>query len=218
MSKTQTTASENMQMRLEFLEEKNVLLKVPEGKSNNRFLGHIFAKIVMDHIMKHLSMHKYRLVLGPLWLKHLEWVEWDGAIARKESKAIYECYYEPREILALFEFKISGIYGRKTRKEGQKGKTVQEVVFGIRENFKAAQDLGAAKERCFYISLHERKTKPEADLKENPPINYYAEAKKLESDALTCILFNSTTFEKDNPDTLDDWEIFVEKLKKALPE
>jgi hypothetical protein len=216
LSKIKVTYSENLKIRSNYLSEKSSILKVPEGKSNSRFLGHMFAKIAMDNIQGHLSMDEYTLKLGPLWIRNLEWVEWDGAIIKKSSKEIYNNYYEPSDIVSLFEFKISGIYGLKSRKEGQKGKTVQEVVSCIKENFSGAQELGAAKDSCFYVSLHERKVKPETSLKENPPIDYYAEAKKIEPEAATCILFNSTSFDKQNPVELDDWSAFLKKIQSSL--
>ena len=99
---------EALQIRSEFYTKKNALLKAPDDKSNSRFVGHVFAQIAMDHLVKHLPADRYRLFLGPLWLRNLEWVEWDGAIIKREAKEIFQNYYEPTDIIALFEFKIAG--------------------------------------------------------------------------------------------------------------
>jgi hypothetical protein len=53
-------------------------VKAQSRRSSNRFRGHVFASIVMESIGKNVSRDKYQPVIGPIWIKGLEWIEWDG--------------------------------------------------------------------------------------------------------------------------------------------
>lgn len=68
---------------------------------------------------------------------------------------------------------------------------------------------------CFYISLHERRPDTQRKRRELP-IDYYAETKKLPADITTYILFNSRSFEKSNPERLDNWTNVIGKLDDLL--
>jgi|GEM_PF-2136926 hypothetical protein len=189
----------------------------PEEKSNNRLNGHFFACIAMNRIKPYINTIKYREILGPLWIKGQEWVEWDGAIIRKEAKEILPQYFESNDVFALFEFKTSGIYGRKKHKKG-KGKTVKEVVAGIKGNFLEAQSLCPNLAGAFYITLHERKPTLSKKQTKKRPIDYYKETQKLKPEVVPCALFNSTSFTKksNRKIPLDKWNIISEELKKSL--
>jgi hypothetical protein len=204
-------SSEEHQILSEF--RQNKFSEVPTNRSNRRFLGHYFASIAMNHISKYVPMEKYVPVLGPVWIKGLEWVEWDGAVVKKDSKEIFPHCYDPSDIAVIFEFKVSGIYGLKTPRKGKK--TVQEVVENIKGNFEAAKGL-YKNLGCFYISLHERRPDPNRKQRRGAPINYYAETKKLPADITTCILFNSRSFEKSSPEQLDSWAEMIGKLDALL--
>jgi hypothetical protein len=190
--------------------------ELPSKRSNRAFLGHIFATIALKHLAKHVSP-QYEALLGPLWIKGLEWVEWDGAVVRKGSRELFEKYYHPDDVIALFEFKSSGIYGRK-HPQKDKGKTVEEVVEDIRKNFDYARKLCPNLNGCFYISLHERVPRHERKPDGEFPINYYEETKKLGPDITTCVLFDSYSIEKNKPKSLDDWDTLVKELEKLQHE
>jgi len=51
-----------------------------ESRSCKGFKGYMFVKIFSKFLEENLS-NRYRVVLGPLWIRRLEWIEWDG-IAR----------------------------------------------------------------------------------------------------------------------------------------
>jgi hypothetical protein len=181
----------------------------PKGRSNNRFKGNLFASIALTHINNVIPNGKYRLILGPLWIKGMEYIEWDGAIVAKDADETFEKYFDADKIVALFEFKCNGIYGG--RKKG-KGKTVEEVISYIKDNFSNAKTKCSNIKCLFYISLCERK--PLASKKAKQPINYYEETRKLEPDITTCILFNSNSMkEGKTPEPLDEWKNITEKIK-----
>ncbi len=194
---------ESQEILLEF--ENFSFKEAPNRKNNSRFRGHIFASILMKHIAKYTD--KFSPVLGPVWIKDLEWIEWDGAVIKKGAKEILPQYYNSNDIAGLFEFKVHGIYGGKYPQKGKK--TVQEVVKGISDNFENAKKLNK-NICCFYISLQERKPVSEKKRK-NKPINYYAETKKLP--VTTCILFESNYLAKGKKFTLDSWDNVIEELR-----
>ena len=198
------------------LEEYNQLrfAPPPKRKSNNRLNGHKFAYIAMNHI-KPILTDKYATVVGPLWIKGQEWVEWDGAIVEKDMKEIIPRYFNPDSVFALFEFKAGGIYGRKKYAKG-KGKTLKKVIADIKNNFRKAQKC-CNKNLCgsYYIALHDRQPKiPKS--KRKRPIDYYKWTKTLEPEVTTCVLFNSTSLNKKSPILLDSWDIIIDDLKKKL--
>ena len=149
------------------------LEKPPSGKSNKGFRGHVFCKILADHISKYVR--KYDIVLGPLWIKGIEWIEWDLALVRKGAKQINGLnWYSPEDIIALFECKVHGIYGS----EGE----IQEVLGRIKGNFDEAKRICKNLKRCFYVSLKEARPIRRG-------IDYYEETKKVIKDSY--IFFNS---------------------------
>ncbi len=198
--------SESFQILSEF--QKNEFLKPQKRKSNNRFRGHVFSSIGMNHIAKHISLEEFTPVLGPVWIKDLEWIEWDGAIIKNSSKEILPHYYKPSDIAAIFEFKINGIYGTKYPQKGKK--TVQQVVKSINDNFEAAKRLNKNL-GCFYISLYERRPDSKRKRSQGTPIDYYAETKKLP--ITTCILFNSRFRAKSEQVQLDSWANVITELE-----
>jgi len=156
---------------------------------------------------KYVSQH-YKIVLGPLWIQRYEWVQWDSAIVKKDAQEILEKYYNPNDIVALFEFKARGIYGRKEKKDREK--TVREVIEGIKQNFGAAQVLCPNLKRCFYIALHERRPiRPGS-------IDYFSETKKLEPGIVTCILFDSYSIERGKKPVQyhDEWSKLIDELRQ----
>jgi hypothetical protein len=84
----------------------------------------------MEHIGKNIPKDKYIPVIGPIWIKGLEWIEWDGALIKKDGEEILFHYYKPDAIAAIFEFKTAGIYGVKNPQEGKK--TIHDVIKKIR--------------------------------------------------------------------------------------
>jgi hypothetical protein len=183
-------------------------IQKPEShRSNKRFRGYLFASIAMEQISVMIPQEKYRLVLGPVWVKDLEYVEWDGAIVKKEAKEICPNYLTPTILPQYSNLKIAGIYGVKKPQKGKK--TVIEVMKNINDNFKKARDL-FQNIGCFYISLYERKPKDS----EKKPINYYSETKKGLAAITTCILFNNRNYKK--PEPLDSWADMITKLHDLL--
>jgi len=175
--------SEPMQILQKFRALQNTLSMPPKKKKNYFFVGHLFADIAFDYIAKHLSSKPYKVVLGPLWIKELERIQWDGALVRKEACQILERYYKPEDVIALFEFKTSGIYGGRAR--------VREVVKGIRDNFAAAQKICPNIKSCFYVALHERTPKRSGS------VHYFNKVKELrEQTVTTCMLFSSESLEE----------------------
>jgi hypothetical protein len=172
----------------------------------------LFAYAAMKYIKPHINEAKYRSVLGPLWIKGQEWVEWDGAIVKKEAKEILPQYFDGEDVLVLFEFKVAGIYGTKQKVEGKK--TVAEAVTGIKKNFEEA------KTKCcpnlvgsFYITLFEREPKPS----EKQPFDYWKATKALLPDVTPCALFNSIGFGKTNKEEiLVPWSEVIDSLKQEL--
>jgi len=198
------SSSEEFQILSEFRK-----FHVVPHRSNNRFRGHVFASIAMEHIKKHVPLEKYATVLGPVWIKSLERVEWDGIIIKKDSKEVFPHYYNSSDIIAIFEFKVGGIYGVKKPQKGKK--TVRQVIEEIKANFDDARNSCKNLLGCFYISLHERKP----DESKRKPINYYAETKAILTDTTTCILFNSKSFEKE-PKVIDCWNDIIGRKLDAL--
>lgn len=144
----------------------------------------MFATVALKHIRKYIPQ-KYETVLGPLWIRGLEWIEWDGAIIRRCAEQIFEKYYNPDDVIALFELKSGGIYGGS--------ETIQNVISGIKGNFQEAKKVCPNLKRCFYITLHERKPKRKGS------INFYGETKKLEPEIIVCVLFDSASIETETP-------------------
>jgi len=198
---------------LRVLEEFNSLCqglkKPPKGKSNKDLVGQAFVHSVFNALGKYNT--KYALVVGPLWVQGLEFIEWDAAFVDKQRKPIFEGYYPPEDIIALFELKASGIFGLKKKSKGEpKQKTVGQVVSTIKNNFMQAKSTCKNMRECFYISLKERTPKRKGS------INYYSKTKKLEPNVVTCIMFESSSIEKGQTpkEYPREWQKLVTKLKQ----
>lgn len=191
----------------EFNSIQSKAIKPLKGKSNRAFIGHIFAGIALNYMAKYISQ-PYKVVLGPLWIQQLEWVQWDGAIIKRDAQEILERYYLPKDFVALFEFKTRGIYGRKEKKDKQK--TVGEVIEDIRQNFHSAQVLCPNLRRCFYVTLHERKPMRRTS------IDYFGETKKLEPEIVTCILFDAYSIERGSQPVQypNEWKRLITELQQ----
>lgn len=171
------TIDEPRKILLEYLNIEFSLKKPPKRKSNKSFKGYIFVKILSKFLRKH-TPKSYTLVLGPLWIKGLEWIEWDLAIIKKDANPEYDVLYNPEDIIALFECKVSGIYGGKNE--------LKKIINRIKNNFEKAKKICNNLKKCFYISLMEVKPKKTG-------INYYRETKKNIENSF--ILFNSRSIE-----------------------
>jgi len=169
--------SEPRKILYEYLNVELNLKEPPEGRSNKSFKGYIFSKILSDHLKKYLSKD-YKIVIGPLWIKDLEWIEWDCAVVKKDAKAEYR-RYNPDDIIALFECKVSGIYDRL--------KELPKRYIKINGIFEEAKNICSNLIKCIYVSLMEAKPK-------NKGFNYYEETKKNIENSF--ILFNSRSVEK----------------------
>jgi len=160
----------------EYLTVVKSLKKPPERRSNKRFRGHVFASILCKHLSKYVP--NYDVVLGPIWIKGLEWIEWDCAIV-KRAPVMYNLY-DPDKVLVLFECKVRGIYGGRDK--------LPTILENMRDRFRKAEKLGI---RCFYASLMEVKPR------EKKSIDYYEETKRrLEGRAF--ILFNSRSIKTED--------------------
>lgn len=197
--------SEAREILREYLTVVKSLKKPPERRSNKRFRGHTFASILCKHLSKYVP--NYDVVLGPLWVKGLEWIEWDCAIV-KRAPVMYKLY-DPDKVVALFECKVRGIYGRRDR--------LPTILENMRGRFKEAEKLGI---RCFYVSLMEAKAKKASG------INYYKETKRwLEGRAF--ILFNSHSIRsedskdveelvRDSEEFEGEWETLISEVLRLL--
>lgn len=193
--------SEAREVLREYLTVVKSLKKPPERKSNKRFRGHVFASIVCKHLSKYVP--NYDVVLGPSWVKGLEWIEWDCAIV-KRTPVMYKLY-DPDKVVALFECKVRGIYGGRDK--------LPTILENIRGRFKEAEKLGI---RCFYVSLMEAKPRKEKS------IDYYKETKRrLEGRAF--ILFNSHSIKaedsrdveeivRDSEEFEGEWETLISEV------
>jgi len=76
-------------------------LRRPRGKSDKAFREYIFTKILSEHLANYMEK-SYKLVLGPLWIRGLEWIKWDLAIIKEGG---YDKWIDPRSIIILFECK-----------------------------------------------------------------------------------------------------------------
>lgn len=200
-------SQEPNQILYEFDSLQSKAIKPPKGKSNRAFIGHVFAGIALRHMENYISK-RYKVVFGPLWMQQLEWIQWDGAIVKRDAQEILEKYYHPNDVVALFEFKTRGIYGRKEKKDKQK--TVHEVIEGIRQNFRSAQALCPNLKRCFYVTLHERKPMRRGS------IDYFGETKKLEPEIVTCILFDAYSIERRQQPVQypNEWNRLINELQR----
>ena len=188
----------------EFLSIYNRLTKPPRRKSNKGFIGNLFSEIIANKMERYLSP-EHKIVHGPLWIGGFEWIEWDGAIIKKAAEEIFPKFFHSEDIIALFELKTRGIYGRK---HPGKGKTVQEVIDNIKKNFCLAKERCTTLKRCFYVSLQERTPKRKDSIK------YYKETKKLEPEVVTCILFHSPIKKAPRIPYPNEWNRLVTELKR----
>jgi len=117
--------------------------------------------------------------------------------------------YDPDKVVALFECKVRGIYGRRDR--------LPTILENMRGRFREAEKLGI---RCFYVSLMEAKAKKASG------INYYKETKRwLEGRAF--ILFNSHSIRsedskdveelvRDSEEFEGEWETLISEVLRLL--
>lgn len=192
--------SEPYKIREEFL---SISQKIRKPGKSRRFIGNLFSDIITRKMERYISSW-YKIVVGPLWIRGMEWIEWDGAIIKKGAKEIINKLFHPDDIIALFEFKTGGIYGRK---HPGKGKTVRDVINDIKEKFRVARKCCSNLKGRFYVSLQERTPK------RNDSIDYYGETKKLEPEVVTCILFRSP-IEKEAIAYPNEWNKLVRELKQ----
>ncbi|MHA1608535.1 MAG: hypothetical protein ACTSUJ_00845 [Candidatus Njordarchaeales archaeon] len=165
--------SESRRILYEFLVIDLSLKKPPERRSNKTFRGYVFSKIFAEHLKPHLKFGE--IVVGPLWIQELEWIEWDCAIVREGAKRLHGInWFLPDDIIALFECKVSGIYGSRNE--------LPDMFNRINHNFEEAKEICENLKECLYVSLMEVKPKKKG-------INYYEETKKHIKNAF--ILFNS---------------------------
>ena len=122
--------SEAREILREYLTVVKSLKKLFERRSNKRFRGHVFASIVCKYLSKYVP--HCDVVLGPLWVKGLEWIEWDCAIV-KRALVMYKLY-DPDKVVALFECKVRGIYGRRDK--------LPTILENIRGRFRETEKLG----------------------------------------------------------------------------
>ncbi len=205
-------SSEEIQILSKFRTEEGRLNNPKQHRSNKRFRGHLFAFIVMEKIKECIPLEKYTPVLGPVWIQRKEYVEWDGAIVKKNAEDTSSRSFAASDLIALFEFKIAGIYGSKTSGKGRR--LVDEVIQGIKDNFEEVRKMNNSVS-CFYISLYERKPKSS----DRNPIDYYDKTEKGLTGITTCMLFNSRFYKKDfkreKPRMLDSWSKVVMALQIA---
>lgn len=173
----------------DFQSQKSKLPTPPEPtagkrkKSTKDFIGQIFVDTLCRRLV-HLTAPQYEVVLGPLWIENLEWIKWDAAIMKKDHNPIFDKYYKAHDIIALLEIKANGLYGRKSESSKGKGKTIEQVVDGIRRNFDDAKRTCPNLKKCFYIALKERESVEEGS------INYFEETKKIASEQIVaCVMF-----------------------------
>lgn len=197
--------SEAREVLREYLRVIKSLKKPPERQSNKRFRGQVFASIFCEHLSKYVP--HCDVVLGPIWIKGLEWIEWDCAIV-KRAPVRYRLY-DPDKVVALFECKVSGIYGGRDK--------LPIILENIRGKFKEAEKLGI---RCFYVSLMEAKPRSEKS------IDYYKETKKtLEGKAF--ILFNSRSVKsednrdveglvRDSEEFEGEWDALIKEVLRLI--
>jgi len=169
--------SEPRKILYEYLNIELNLKEPPEGRSNKPFKGYIFSKILSDYLKKYLSKD-YKIVIGPLWIKDLEWIEWDCAVVKKDAKVEYN-RYDPDDVIALFECKVRGVYGGYS--------DLPKTFKRINNIFEEAKSVCSSLRKCIYVSLMEAKPKKDG-------INYYEETKKNIENSF--ILFNSRSVEK----------------------
>ena len=153
-------------------------LQRPRGKSDKAFRGYIFTKIFSEYLAKYVEK-PYKLVLGPLWIRGLEWIEWDLAIIKEGE---YDKWIDPRNIAVLFECKVHGVYGKIDK--------LVKLYERIEENFKRAGDKCPELRKTYYVSLAE--AKPLRPSRKS--IDYYKLAKENISNSV--ILFNSRSIQR----------------------
>lgn len=188
----------------EFLSIYTRLSKPSKGKSNKGFVGNLFAEILTKKMRKYVSS-EYKITVGPLWISGLEWIEWDAAVITQATPKTFDRLFDSKDIVALFELKTRGIYGRK---HPDKGKTVQQVIRSIEENFCLAKKHCSDLKNCFYVSLQERSPKRKGS------IDYYRETKKLEPEIVTCILFQSPLEKQPHFPYPNEWNKLVGELNR----
>lgn len=199
----------------------------PVRRSNKGFKGYIFTDILSRHLKDTIS-DRYSLVVGPLWIKGLEWIEWDLAITEENAMLDYARWYNPDKIVVLFECKVSGIYGKREE--------LCKLCEKLKDRFKSAHKVCKNLMECYYVSLVEAKPIDGED-----GINYYKVAKEEIKDSFisSFMFFNSRSVEKlcrqylrvyrDEMDIseiakkvaceaekLDEWVDFVEALRGSL--
>jgi len=129
--------------------------KDKKKKSIKKFLGHIFRYLLFAKIKeKEYIPKQYTLVEGPLYIRGIEWIEWDGAIVIGKKKV--DSYYDSDDIIALFEIKSGGIYGDSGGKKHLRGEeAVRESLKKIKKRFMEAKKQNL-EIKCIYITLWER--------------------------------------------------------------
>ncbi|MGD0203660.1 MAG: hypothetical protein ABSC20_07130 [Candidatus Bathyarchaeia archaeon] len=200
-----------------------------KDKSNSDFIGHAFVKFVFDFVPPNVNA-KYRVVPGPLWVKSLEWIEWDGALVRKGARSGLPNYFKTKDIIALFEMKVGGIVGgrenkKKEEKQGMKkkqAKTVTQAIASIRSNFIAAEEKCPNLKKCFYIALRESRPQHMWQLKKERlqfTINYYEYTKRMlnQKEIVTCLMFDSSSIDRKKNSDIEfprEWENLMIELNR----
>jgi len=140
----------------EFLELKKSLRQPPKRRSNSRLVGKLFTTLLFRRIEEYVPK-QYSLVQQEMWIRGLEWIEWDGAIVLKPFVDKSLPVVNPSEVVALFEVKVRGIYGGK--------EVCKRSLRRIRENFQTAVDKCGSNLHCIYVTLQERTPKDERSVK-----------------------------------------------------
>lgn len=188
----------------EFLKLQRNLSKPPERRSNNRFVGKLFANLLFRRIAKYVPK-EYTLVQEGLWIEGLEWVEWDGAIATRSLADNSLPLFKPHEVVALFEVKARGVYGGE--------KVCKKSLQRIGDNFQMARNICGSNLRCCtYVTLQERSPKKKT------AVDYHGLTKSiLQPVCLPIMLFESPVekrpLEKAKP-YLGQWELLVEAVSR----
>lgn len=180
--------------------------------NNKPFRGYLFTCILSKYLVKCIP-ESYRIVLGPLWIKGLEWIEWDMAIVRRCARPHYNRWYNPNDVIVLFECKVNGVYGSRDK--------LNTLLNKIKDNFKQAHEICRSLRGCLYVSLMEVKPKGEDS------INYYEKTKNVIKNSI--IFFNSRSIRslsnkyRNNPnrvveeaESLDSWDKLIKKIDEIL--
>lgn len=153
-------------------------LQRPRGKSDKAFRGYIFTKVLSEYLARYVEK-PYKLILGPLWIKGLEWIEWDLAVVKEGG---YGKWIDPENIAILFECKVHGVYGKRDE--------LEKLYRKIEEKFRSARGICPYLRKTYYISLMEA----EPLRSSRRGIDYYKQTKENISNSF--ILFNSRSIHK----------------------